>query len=243
MGDAAAKLAAKPAAKVARSATGKVARGPERHGYTLQDFRRMVVATLQGKYPSPKATAESAQFNFPTARASLERYVSEIRKDPRLFCSTPSETRARQIEYAHHLEFKIKGNEDFALKRLFSEDNLAFFARSLKMYADLGWPMDVLATQHMFSRAAKGMGVTNTPWKPGDEHVVSRSYVTKFLNHPKWELKTLKASNIDPLRSKKATSQVQGRIPNGHVIMSVSLDHILTCLISYKILGEMLPIF
>ena len=50
----------------------------ERSTYTLQDFRRMAVVALKQDYPSPAATCEA--FQFPSARSSLERYVSAIRK-------------------------------------------------------------------------------------------------------------------------------------------------------------------
>lgn len=240
--------------KLAKTATGKVVAAnakkdqKERASYTLQDFRRMAVATLQKRYPSAEATANSAEFNFPKARSSLERYVSDIRKDPSLQRATPAETLEARVTYALHMEYKTKGNDEIMFKRLFSDDNLAYFARSLKIYADLGWPMDVRAAQRMMSRAAKAMGVTDTMWKPGDEYVVSRSYVTSFLNNPKWELKTLKASNIDPQRSKKASSQVSLSFTCRNSTLhleyhTVRLSYNLTCHILRMTLGETLPIF
>ena len=79
---------------------------------------------------------------------------------------------------------------------------MAYFALSLKTYADLRWQMDVGAVQNMLTRAGRRLGTVEP------SGVVSRPYVRNFLDDPQWGLKSLKASNIDPLRSKKATSQV-----------------------------------
>ena len=53
--------------------------------------------------------------------------------------------------------------------------------------------------------AARDKGIYD--YKPGRPYVVSEEYVAKFIrNDP--ELKMYKTSNIDPLRSKKASKQV-----------------------------------
>ena len=46
-------------------------------------------------------------------------------------------------------------------------------------------------------------------WKTGKLFSVSLRYVSDFVNAPKWRLKAFKASNIDPLRTKKASPNVR----------------------------------
>ena len=99
-----------------------------------------------------------------------------------------------------------KGNPDFESRRLFSDDNLLYFARALKIYAEMGWPMDYQAIQLMFSEAARDMKLVD--WRKGDAPVVSISYVRAFVKNAP-ELHSYKTSHIDPLRAKKATTKVR----------------------------------
>jgi hypothetical protein len=63
------------------------------------------------------------------------------------------------------LELKVKGNEDLKSRRLFSKDELDYFARALKLYGEMGWPMDYQQIILMFSDAARHAGKID--WKTG----------------------------------------------------------------------------
>ena len=179
-------------------------RGAKERAYSEQQMRDMIIATLRRDRPSAALVAADA--GFLSAKSCLHDYVREIKDNTRLRGATPQLTLAAQVAHASTLTLKTKGNEGLLLRRIFSKDERDFFARSLKRYGDLGWPMDTALIQEMMSTAAKKMGLVD--WKRGQPFVVSECYVRKFIKkHP--DLSSFKTSHIDPLRAKKGTRQVR----------------------------------
>ena len=180
--------------------------------YTEDEFRPMLVRALRG---DPLATV-ARDAGFPGARDTLRRYRDEINGMAELLRPTPDETLAARLAYvAGKVEvLKEKGSDAAAARKIFSVHERAFFARALKLYAELGWPMHVKQIARMFTSAAKETSpprrVNGHPWE------CSESYVREFLkDFP--ELRTYKASNIDPICSKKATAQVWMYQPCSHL--------------------------
>lgn len=182
------------------SAIGK--KGQE-HQAPIEAFRSMLVSLLRGQDGSSLKIATAA--GFPREHRSLRRYAAQIRANPALQCCDASATLQAQVAAAASIEYKSKAVENWEARRLFSEDELLFFERYLITMAEMGWPMDFAGLQRMFSVASKESG--RIDWKSGDAYVVSKSYVRKFV-YSRPSLKAYKASNIDPLRAKKATLSV-----------------------------------
>ena len=184
-------------------------KGEKEREYTLGDLKQMAVCVLSGAASSVRAAALTA--GLPKAERSLNRYLSDVRKNEALQHSSAAETMSAQINFVkENLEFKEKGNEDLLARRLFSSDELDFFARSLKLFAEMGWPLDYRQIRVMMSEAAaKKFGMQ---WDGGQRCVCSTSYVAKFVKS-RPELRAFKTSHIDPLRAKKATAQVIKKYP------------------------------
>ncbi|KAL1527748.1 hypothetical protein AB1Y20_009133 [Prymnesium parvum] len=186
----------------ARRATAK--KGQKERQYTIDELKSMAEAVLSGKETSARAAALSA--GLPRAERTLNRYLKELRdKSSETQVHATSEKAALQLELVDDLSFKARGNKELCARRLFTEDELDYFARALKLYAELGWPMDYQQIQCMFSRAASAMG--RQEWKPGDQYVCSTAYVAKFVQN-RAELRAFKTSHVDPLRARKATVEV-----------------------------------
>ena len=99
---------------------------------------------------------------------------------------------------------KDKGSDYVCCRRVFTQDDSDYFARALKLYADMGWPMNEKNLSAMFADVAAKMNrldpATNKPFVCGPD------FVREFLeDHP--ELKKFKSSNIDPLRVERASPQ------------------------------------
>lgn len=88
---------------------------------------------------------------------------------------------------------------------MFSIDDLDYYAAALKLYGDLGWPMEFARIRDMFADAVRRDQRIDP--LTGVLYKTSISYVRDFVNS-RPELMAIKASHIDPLRSKKATAQV-----------------------------------
>ena len=183
-------LAVQPAAAPRRSRKKDV----KERQYSDVAFREMLTCVLRGDASARRVAADA---QYPSAKRSLQRYVKDIRGNVQL------PTIAAQLAHVTTLQLKEKGNPDLVSRRLFTEDELEYFARSLKNYADLGWPMDTHAIRAMFSTAARDMKIVDRGY------VCSPTYVRNFIRSHK-ELTSCKASHIDPLRSKKASATVRG---------------------------------
>ena len=175
---------------------------PERQ-YSEEEYRGMLDLVIQG-CKSARAAAIDAE--FPSAERTLQRHAAAIRAMPQLVHSTEAATIAAQRAHVASASLAIKGNPDLVSRRIFTEDELHYFARSLKLYADMGWHMDHQAIQLMFSQSAREK--KRVDWRQGDPYVVSKTYVADFLKDERYGLRNYKAGHIDPLRSKKATTQV-----------------------------------
>jgi hypothetical protein len=210
---------------------------------------------------------ESARVGgFEGARSVLSLYARKVRDDTLLWRASPEDTLQAQCEFVGKLELDEKGKPELMARQIFNDDEKLYFARGLKLYADMGWPMSVKQIAALMQDAAqrkatrKGVRILllfaqhscvaplicvrmafvpvrksvlqkktctrvvflntlyslnsysflfegHVDWKTGQAFLVSRSYVRGFLKeHP--ELKLFKSSNIDPLRSKKATASV-----------------------------------
>ena len=185
------------------TANGK--KGSSERVYSEEEYRAMLDKVVCRTSSARKAASDAG---FPSAARTLQRHAKKIRAIPSLVCSTAAATLAAQRAHVASLSLAAKGNADLASRRIFSIDDLDYFARSLKVYADMGWPMDLQALRLMFSHAAKDMN--RVDWRLGDKPVVSRKYVSDFINK-RPELRMYKASHIDPIRSKKASPQVNER--------------------------------
>jgi hypothetical protein len=171
--------------------------------YSEEEFKWMAQAVLSKGRSSARQAALDA--GYPSATRKLQDYIKTVKADATLMRATPADTLTARLAYVAAYEHVQKGNADLMSRRIFSGDECLYFARALKVYNDMGWPMDYQAIQLMFSQAAQKM--KRVDWKPGDPYVVSRTYVTNFVKFSP-ELRAYKASNIDPLRSKKATASV-----------------------------------
>jgi hypothetical protein len=179
-------------------------KGTQERQYSPEDFLSMVEEVLRGG-PGVSSASVAKERKFPSAERSLQRYVADLKAMESLRRPTEAESRAAQIAYASEtLELKQKGNVDLMSRRLFSEDELDYFARALKLYGEMGWPMDYQDIRHMMSQAAAD--AKRVDWKSGQPYVCSTSYVAAFVRS-RPELRAYKTSHIDPLRSKKATAQ------------------------------------
>ncbi|KAL1515032.1 hypothetical protein AB1Y20_004098 [Prymnesium parvum] len=129
-------------------------KGVKERQYDVDDLRKMAaLQVISGEMPSARAAALAA--GLPHANRSLDRYLRRVRENASLQCELPAHTTAARLQHVSRLEFKEKGNPGFYDRRLFSDDELDTFARALKLYADMGWPMDLQQIRHMFSQAAQ----------------------------------------------------------------------------------------
>lgn len=121
--------------------------------YTVDEFRMMLAGMFRGDFKSAAAACADV---YPSAQRSLERYAKRIRKDASLVRATPQKTLAAQLDYiCNYLDLDQQGHDNLTARRMFSEDELTYFARSLKQYADLGWPMAVPEIQQMMQQAVR----------------------------------------------------------------------------------------
>lgn len=194
-------------------------KGNEERVYSIEQFRSMLCSVLRGAGAQGSgAEAVAAAAGFPSARSSLKRYAKDIRNNPSLQDSSAPSTLLLQLAHVSQLQFYEKGNEDMKARRIFSDDELEFFARALKLYGDMGWPMDYTAIGDMMAEAAKKAGKID--WKTGKPFVVCAAYVAKFVED-RPELAAFKASNIDPLRAKKGTAQVSVGAESERTVVSM----------------------
>ncbi|KAL1505120.1 hypothetical protein AB1Y20_008879 [Prymnesium parvum] len=183
--------------------TSAIGKKGQEHQAPIEVFRTMLISLLSGQNGSSLKICTAA--GFPREHRSLRRYAAQVRANPALLRRDEAATLQAQLEAAACMEYKSKAVENWEARRLFSEDELLFFERYLIMMAEMGWPMDFAGLQRMFSVASKQSG--RIDWKSGDAYVVSKSYVRKFV-YSRPSLKAYKASNIDPLRAKKASLSV-----------------------------------
>ena len=78
----------------------------------------------------------------PTLRRTVQRYARTIRQNVDLLRNSAAHTRAARLAHIDELLFGEKGNPEWNERRMFSKDALDFFARVVKLYTTLGWPMD-----------------------------------------------------------------------------------------------------
>lgn len=188
----------KPNAKKGQAERVYAKEGPEQ-------IRAMLDRVIQGE----AACKVAADAGYPSAQRTLYRLAKNIRQNLSLRRDTTEETVAAQRAHVAELKLVDKGHVDLVSCTLFSEDELEYEARALKLYAELGWPMDYAAVQYMLSQAARGKGAMN--WKKetlGSNYLVSKSYAKNFVKS-RPELHAYKFGHIDPIRAKKATSQVR----------------------------------
>ena len=201
-----------PETKVAVSESGSRKKGGAKKGvkerlYSEEEFVWMASAVLRKEKSSAREAARDA--GYVSATRKLQTYLKAVKADATLVREQPADTLAARLAHVAAYGHVEKGNVDLTSRRIFSVDERFYFARALKVYNDMGWPMDYQAVQLMFSQAAKQK--KRVDWKPGDPHVVSRTYVANFVKSSP-ELRAYKASNIDPLRSKKATATVWSNV-------------------------------
>ena len=199
-------IAPKPKAKAIPLAVpaSNPKKGQKEYAASINDFRFMLATVLRGGKDSG-SDAVAARCGFPSESRSLRRYAAEIRNDERLRRASAAETLQARLVAAAQVEYKPKTPPNFEARRLFSDDDLLFFERTLIKYGEMGWPMEYRAIQRLFSTTAKEMG--RVDWKSGDAYVVSETYVRAFVKR-RPTLRALKTTNIDPLRSKKASVTV-----------------------------------
>ena len=95
---------------------------------------------------------------------------------------------------------------DLMARKIFTEGELEHLvASALRLYGDMGWPMDYQQIRGLMRDIAEEKDIID--WKTGKAPDVSLSYAREFVQS-RGDLKAYKASNIDPIRSKKATEEV-----------------------------------
>ncbi len=98
----------------------------------------MVCAVLRGT--SVRKACEDAGYTW--ARSVVTMQVAAVHAKSSQKHLSPEVTLESQLAYAAELSFKQKGNLDFTSRRIFGADELEYFARAIKIYGDLGWPLD-----------------------------------------------------------------------------------------------------
>ena len=163
-------------------------------------FQQMLVRCLRsgGKVGGIVAAREAG---FPHKSHHVKKQLTQLRL---IQCNTEQATLEAQLQAVEALQPGQMGNPDFSSRALFDGTTLKTFEATLKLYADLGWPLDIEACQEMMLKHLMQKG---TPDWMTDEPHVSLSYVHAFLRGCP-DLKRFKASNIDPIRAKKATPEV-----------------------------------
>ena len=126
----------------------------------------------------------------------------------RVFCAQVRDTDAATLEAQllriDQFELPVKGSAVFAAKKLFSEFEISYFEAGLARFGEMGFPMKYKQIQAIMNTALRKADRKDILWRPLD---VSIDYVRKFIRERPL-LTMLKASNIDPLRSRKATPVV-----------------------------------
>ena len=113
-------------------------------------------------------------------------------------------TLAARLAFVDQFQLPDKGSAYFAAKMFFNEHELKYFEIGLGELAELGWPMEYRQIQQMLNAALKDAKRVDLHQRPID---VSIDYVRKYVRD-RPTLAMFKASNIDPLRSRKATCEV-----------------------------------
>ena len=192
----------------------KVTKGKE-HEYSLDDFRQMCRIYLE--HGQAEKTASKFEHGD-KAVSSLKRYVKDIKNDKSLVRDTPEATLAARLAHIDTIDFYAKGNKELCEKTLFSEHELNLFTEALLIYSDMGWPLHYKQIRVMMEHVAA------KEWRA--PRSVSLSYVRKFvLRRP--ELAACKTSNIDPIRTRKASAKVCARL-------LMSFCAVSACVLSYS---------
>ncbi|KAL1530316.1 hypothetical protein AB1Y20_001225 [Prymnesium parvum] len=135
--------------KAERHARPSGKKGLKERQYQIEDLRAMASAVLSGTQPNAHAAAMAA--GLPSAERTLRRYLKEVAAQHAGNEQMPA--RDKQIEGVQEMEFKRKGQEDLTARRLFTNDELDYFKRALKLYSEMGWPLDYQQIRCMFSHA------------------------------------------------------------------------------------------
>ena len=165
---------------------------------TLREGARHVLrARREGRRLSARAAA--AHLGHPSMRSTIYRLVAKA-------CHLPLGT-AEQDAFVDAYEFPKKGSEEFELRRMFSEAELAFFADLCKLAAESGVPVTVDTARELMLQAV----VDDQRLDPttGELFVVSHAYVRAWLNSTE-DLKSLKkASPLDIKRAEAASPELR----------------------------------
>ena len=124
------------------------------------EILRGALRLILGEDESPSVDA-AARVGAPSAARTLRRYAAEIIKNTDLLCNDIAETRATRLAFVDSMLVKNMGSPSFADCILFSKDNLEFFARVVKLYASLGFPLDRERRGYQERASARG-----SPWRP-----------------------------------------------------------------------------
>ena len=99
---------------------------------------------------------ESARVGgFEGARSVLSLYARKVRDDTLLWRASPEDTLQAQCEFVGKLELDEKGKPELMARQIFNDDEKLYFARGLKLYADMGWPMSVKQIAALMQDAAQ----------------------------------------------------------------------------------------
>ena len=101
---------------------------------------------------------------FESARSVLSLYSIKIKADAHLLRISAADTLQAQCEYVDMLELDAKGKPEFMARQIFSEDEKLYFARGLKLYGDMGWPMSVKQIAALMQDAAQRKATRNGGW-------------------------------------------------------------------------------
>ena len=180
-----------------RAASGRTA---ERI-YSIESLRQGARLVLSARRDGATLSALKAatSLGHPSMRSSIGRLVKKA------YAKAGDDT-ARQDAFIDSYEFPAKGSEEFALRRMFDEDELDLFAEVVKYAAVAGFPYDVATAQELLQSVVQREGRIDPV--SGTAYAVSRTYVLEWYKSRPDMAALLKSSPLDPARADKANPQV-----------------------------------
>ena len=101
-----------------------------------------------------------------------------------------------------------KGNPDLLARKIFDDDELLTFDRTIRLYSQRGLPLQDGAVAGMMRSYAAQKHPAGDPERGGAPYEISDSFLARFYDE-RPHLKNLKSSNVDLKRARKATPELR----------------------------------
>lgn len=139
--------------KKEKKSTESSSRRTEERPYSEDQLRQGVLLVLKGLSKGKAA----ARIGFPSAASTLGRYAAEARKIPLVLaaCEANGDDGDDGVLRAHvaTITFKERGSPEFNERSMFSTDARGFFVAAIKLFSQLGFPMDAERIRGMMADA------------------------------------------------------------------------------------------